>query len=336
MDTSCHIMRLSLISLVILVGNSTTQEITCLSAQTCGECISLAGCSWCSDPSRDNFLPRCDFADLIVKNCPSEHNYNPANEVVTDVNNDTATENDGNILNIVPKKVALKLRPNTTSKIRLRIEQTSNYPVDLYYLMDLTHSMKDHKETLSVLAEELGIEMANITGNFRLGFGSFIDKVVMPFANMLPEKLINPCSDGAQCVPPYGFRNHLSLTDNLTLFVNEVRSASLSANLDNAEGGFDALMQVLMCVDEIGWKPQHRRIILFATDSIFHYAGDGKLGGIVKPNDGQCHLDKNGYYSETLKQDYPSLEQINRAITQQDVNIIFAVPEKLRPKSTRN
>ena len=28
----------------------------------------------------------------------------------------------------------------------------------------------------------------------------------------------------------------------------------------------------------------------------FHMAGDGKLGGLVDPNDGQCHLNTSGFY----------------------------------------
>lgn len=36
---------------------------------------------------------------------------------------------------------------------------------------------------------------------------------------------------------------------------------------------------------------------MFSTDAGFHFAGDGKLGGIVLPNDGQCHLDVNNSYS---------------------------------------
>lgn len=194
--------------------------------------------------------------------------------------------------------------------------------------------------------------MFNITKNFRLGFGSFIDKVVMPYANMVTEKLNNPCIDSIQCASPYGFKNHLSLMNNITLFTEEVSKTPLSANLDNAEGGFDAIMQVITCKDIINWNDLSRKIILFATDSIFHYAGDGKLGGIVKPNDGKsmiikklskdysnfcnqrnffglglCHLDENGYYSESVHQDYPSLSQINRLVTDSKINIIFAVPE---------
>lgn len=66
--------------------------------------------------------------------------------------------------------------------------QAEDYPVDLYYLMDLSNSMEDDKEKLSALGNLLAESMQNITSNFRLGFGSFVDKVVMPFVNMMPKK----------------------------------------------------------------------------------------------------------------------------------------------------
>lgn len=34
---------------------------------------------------------------------------------------------------------------------------------------------------------------------------------------------------------------------------------------------------------------------MFATDDGFHIAGDGKLGAILTPNDGRCHLEDNMY-----------------------------------------
>lgn len=34
--------------------------------------------------------------------------------------------------------------------------QAEDYPVDLYYLMDLTFTMKKHKETLAELADTIG------------------------------------------------------------------------------------------------------------------------------------------------------------------------------------
>lgn len=66
--------------------------------------------------------------------------------------------------------------------------QAEDYPVDLYYLMDLSNSMEDDKEKLSALGNLLAESMQNITSNFRLGFGSFVDKVVMPYVNMMPKK----------------------------------------------------------------------------------------------------------------------------------------------------
>lgn len=66
--------------------------------------------------------------------------------------------------------------------------QAEDYPVDLYYLMDLSKSMEDDKEKLSLLGNLLAESMQNITSNFRLGFGSFVDKVVMPYVSTVPQK----------------------------------------------------------------------------------------------------------------------------------------------------
>ena len=46
--------------------------------------------------------------------------------------------------------------------------------------------------------------------------------------------------------------------------------------------------------DQIGWR-NVTRLLVFSTDAGFHFAGDGKLGGIVLPNDGKCHLENNIY-----------------------------------------
>lgn len=68
--------------------------------------------------------------------------------------------------------------------------QAEDYPVDLYYLMDLSKSMEDDKEKLSHLGDLLSDTMRNITSNFRLGFGSFVDKVLMPYVSTVPKKWV--------------------------------------------------------------------------------------------------------------------------------------------------
>ena len=47
----------------------------------------------------------------------------------------------------------------------------------------------------------------------------------------------------------------------------------MSGNLDAPEGGFDAIMQAIVCKDEIGWRENARKLLVFSTDAGFHYAG---------------------------------------------------------------
>ena len=52
----------------------------------------------------------------------------------------------------------------------------------------------------------------------------------------------------------------------------------------------------------------------------------------MKPNDGQCHVDsRTQYYTEAEKQDYPSLGQISRLVSDNAINLIFAVTPDIEP-----
>ena len=108
----------------------------------------------------------------------------------------------------------------------------------------------------------------------------------------------------------------------------------------------------MVCEEDIGWRDQSRKVIIYTTDQSFHIAMDGKLGGIVTPNDGKCHLNPSGYiyiicrklrffffvkwqgiffllryYSYSKIQDYPSIGHINHIAKNKSVNIIWAVTE---------
>lgn len=77
--------------------------------------------------------------------------------------------------------------------IQINVRQTEDYPVDLYYLMDLSASMDDDLKTIKELGSTLSKEMSKLTSNFQMGFGSFVEKPVLPFINTLTEDLKNPC-----------------------------------------------------------------------------------------------------------------------------------------------
>lgn len=76
----------------------------------------------------------------------------------------------------------------------MTVRQVTDYPVDLYYLMDLSYSMKDDLVNLRSLGNELAMAMGRTTSNLRMGFGAFVDKTLSPYMYMYPEDAIkNPC-----------------------------------------------------------------------------------------------------------------------------------------------
>ena len=46
--------------------------------------------------------------------------------------------------------------------------------------------MRGDKDNLATLGRKLAETMKNLTGQFKLGFGSFVDKTTMPFVDVAP------------------------------------------------------------------------------------------------------------------------------------------------------
>lgn len=75
--------------------------------------------------------------------------------------------------------------------LTLKYSQADDYPVDLYYLMDLSASMDKHKDELSELGFQLAEAMRRLTSNFHLGFGSFVDKVTLPMTDTQADRYVH-------------------------------------------------------------------------------------------------------------------------------------------------
>jgi len=74
------------------------------------------------------------------------------------------------------------------------VKQVSDYPVDLYYLMDMTNTMKDDLQKLYALGNDLASALRVVTSNLQMGFGAFVDKTLSPYMYMYSEEVIkNPC-----------------------------------------------------------------------------------------------------------------------------------------------
>lgn len=100
-----------------------------------------------------------------------------------------------------------------------------------------------HAHVFHISADALKL----ISRDVRLGFGAFVDKAVMPFAGTRRSSVLNPCFPANDCAPMYGFENGLSLTSNTSIFGDRVRLLPISGNQDGPEGGFDALLQAMVC-----------------------------------------------------------------------------------------
>uniref|UniRef100_A0A8C9T726 Integrin beta n=1 Tax=Scleropages formosus TaxID=113540 RepID=A0A8C9T726_SCLFO len=301
---------------------------------SCKDCIRTGPfCAWCK---KLNFTKqgepdatRCDTTEALrSRGCENDDIVSPASSY-TKLSDRPLSRGSGqneDPVQLQPQAVRLNLRPGGFRRVE-------DYPVDLYYLMDLSYSMKDDLENVKSLGKDLMKALGQITKRARIGFGSFVDKVALPFTNTNPAKVQKPCpEDERVCQPAFGYQHVLSLTDQAEEFNQIVSMQSISGNLDSPEGGLDAIMQAAVCGNKIGWGDS-TRLLVFATDDGFHMAGDGKLAAILEPNDGQCHLDKS-IYSKSSEMDYPSVGQLAQKLAENNIQPIFAVTQNVAPVST--
>jgi len=198
-------------------------------------------------------LPRCNQAEFFSSSrgagmCPRDSIVNPENLFVVKKNvalrrwkllsllffydvQLRGGKGGKDAVQVSPQRVHMKLRVKESEDLEFYYAQAQDYPVDLYYLMDLSKSMEDDKDKLSALGNLLAETMQNLTSNFKLGFGSFVDKTVMPYVSTVPRKCVNktlwrylindwfrlrePCNG---CVAPYGYINHMPLSEDTRLF----------------------------------------------------------------------------------------------------------------------
>ncbi len=80
------------------------------------------------------------------------------------------------------------------------------------------------------------------------GFGSFVDKQMLPYVSQVKARRLNPCPNRRDtCQPAFSFKNVLPLTQDAREFEREVSKQNISGNLDAPEAGLDDIMQAAVC-----------------------------------------------------------------------------------------
>ena len=176
----------------------------------------------------------------------------------------------------------------------------ADLPVDLYFVLDSSKSMITKTELLAGASEEIAVKIKKLTKDYRLGFGSFIEKPRIPFTVGKTSKA-------------YAFHHIMNLTQDSSKFEVEVEdlTTKFQTNIDTPEAGLDAIAQAMLCPSAIGWDENRKKIIIAMTDAEMHFAFDGILGGITNKFPMECRSDKNvGYDSNQNDYDYPSFGQV--------------------------
>ncbi|KAL5496297.1 hypothetical protein EMCRGX_G012549 [Ephydatia muelleri] len=239
------------------------------------------------------------------------------------------------------------LRPGDPLTVSVNVESLPNAPLDLYILMDLSDSMAAPLATVKSISQLIAQQVSSITTNVRIGFGAFNDKPIYPYspqtpAGCLPGRDAPDCSDRRAGTRQYSFLHLANFTSNFS-----VPNVFVTTNLDLPESSFDALVQVLACEQELGWRnrsvegPERglQRLVLLITDNQPHLAGDGRLAGIYQPNDGKCHVRPYNssvgyldtapgiliYNEDSLLYDYPSVGLVASLLKKYDVIPIFGI-----------
>ncbi|CAB1350608.1 unnamed protein product [Coregonus sp. 'balchen'] len=129
---------------------------------------------------------RCDLAvTLARRGCGLEFIEHP--EVMVEVKPTTSSTQ------VSPGEITLTLRPGAEASVIVAVQQLERYPVDLYYLVDVSASMQENLDQLKKVGVALSQRMREHSSDLRLGFGSFVDKPVSPYINVHPSKINNPC-----------------------------------------------------------------------------------------------------------------------------------------------
>jgi Ca2+-binding RTX toxin-like protein len=229
------------------------------------------------------------------------------------------------------ESVSVTLYPDSIVNVSLDVEVSELPPVfDVFMVQDLSGSFWDDlpqvQSNLMELWDSLSAEY-----DVQFGLGSFIDKPMYPF--------------GSPYYPDYTYETDLAVTGDRDAFWETPTSLDTQSGSDAPESQLEALVQVAVRADEIGYRDGAERFVVLSTDAPYHEAGDfaealelylsylpdaaerwpylsdptpNDLDGVVTSYD-----PATGIYSEI--EDYPSVQAVGELLAAANITPIFAI-----------
>ena len=155
---------------LLLLTTAFAAECPKIKVGTCKNCIqSGPGCAWCKKLSftkaGEPDSNRCDTIEqLQQRGCPENEIEFPVNEIKR--TQDSAFSNK---IQLTPQEVHLKLRIREPAEFDVKFRRATGYPIDIYYLMDLSYSMLDDLENVKKLGGQLLRALESTTPSRRIG-----------------------------------------------------------------------------------------------------------------------------------------------------------------------
>jgi hypothetical protein len=197
----------------------------------------------------------------------------------------------------------------STSRTAAQVQQSSTQlPLDVFLLQDLSSSFEDDIQTVQELIPNLVSSLTEEQPDTRFGVGSFVDKPVGDLGD----------------VGDYVYRTDLPLTTEPATLQSVIGDFTILSGDDGPEAQLEALLQTARRTTQIGFRDNTRRVVVVATDASFHEAGDGIAAGITTPNNLDAILDGN---PPGTGEDYPAIEDVRQALLRANIVPIFAVTE---------
>ncbi|XP_047656168.1 integrin beta-4 isoform X1 [Tachysurus fulvidraco] len=307
---------------LILIAHHDVSANRCAAskATSCSACLQTGfGCAYCPDEVFG--FDRCDLLENLKSHgCVQIVSVQSSMSMLKNIEINKNLKHS----QVAPQQMSMTLLPGEEREVEMEVFEPARGPLDLYILMDFSNSMSDDLDNLKKMGDELARLVGTLSDDYTIGFGKFVDKVTEPQTDMRPSKLKEPW---AKSDPPFSFQHVITLTSNISTFRQILQKERISGNLDAPEGGFDAILQAAVCQSQIGWRQHSTHLLVFSTESAFHYEGDGinVLAGILPRNDEACHLDTKGLYTHATQQDYPSVPTLVRLLVQNNIIPIFAI-----------
>ncbi|MEE8505875.1 MAG: hypothetical protein V3S40_06620, partial [Kiloniellales bacterium] len=188
-------------------------------------------------------------------------------------------------------------------KVSVDVEVTELPPIyDVYMLQDLSGSFWDDLPNVQARFSEL-YDTLTASSDVQFGVGSFVDKPVEPF--------------GAEWTGDYVYQTHLGVTGDKAAIQESLDSLIIRWGYDWQEAQLEALVQVALRGDEVGFRDGAQKFVVLSTDASAHEEGD-----YYWASDGA-----NDYDMVIEDEDYPAIEAVGELLKAAGIIPVFAVTE---------